>query len=60
LKLAPKQLDSWQGAANAVHRIYDVWGTVLSYEWTEGSAFPILISAGPDKTFATDDDVSNR
>jgi prepilin-type N-terminal cleavage/methylation domain-containing protein len=60
LKLGPQQLDRWQGAENAVHLIYDVWGTVLSYEWTEGSAFPILISAGPDKTFATDDDVSNR
>ena len=60
LKLPPKRLDQWQGAANAVHLIYDVWGTVLSYECVEGSAFPILLSAGPDKTFGTDDDVRNR
>jgi len=60
LKLAPKQLDRWQGAENSVHQIYDVWGTVLSYEWTEGSAYPILISAGPDKAFATADDITNR
>lgn len=60
LKLAPKQLDRWQGAQNFVHQIYDVWGTVPSYEWTEGSAYPILISAGPDKAFATPDDVTNR
>jgi len=60
LKLAPKQLDRWQGAQNVIHQIYDVWGTVLSYEWTEGSAYPILISAGPDKTFATADDLTNR
>jgi len=51
LKLAPKQLDPWQGAQNAVHQIYDVWGMVLSYEWTKGDAFPILTSAGPDKGF---------
>jgi len=60
LKLAPKQLDPWQGAENAVHLIYDVWGTELSYEWIEGNAFPILLSAGPDKTFANADDLSNR
>jgi len=60
LKLSPKQLDRWQGAQNAVHQIYDVWGTLLSYEWIKGNAYPILISAGPDKTFATVDDISNR
>ena len=60
LKLAPKQLDPWRGAQNAVHLIYDVWGTELSYEWIQGNAFPILISAGPDKVFASVDDVSNR
>jgi prepilin-type N-terminal cleavage/methylation domain-containing protein len=60
LKLAPKQLDPWQGAQNAVHLIYDVWGTELSYEWIKDNAFPILISAGPDKLFFSVDDVSNR
>jgi len=67
LKLAPKQLDPWQGAQNAVHLIYDVWGTVLSYEWTKGNAFPVLISGGPDREFAAQgresaavDDVTNR
>jgi prepilin-type N-terminal cleavage/methylation domain-containing protein len=60
LKLAPKQLDPWQGAENAVHLIYDVWGTELSYEWIKDNAFPILLSAGPDREFASADDVSNR
>ncbi len=60
LKLAPKQLDQWQGAQNAVHLIRDVWGTVLSYEWIKGNAFPVLISAGPDREFASVDDVNNR
>lgn len=40
--------------------IYDPWGTSLEYRYVTGNNFPTLISAGPDKTFGTADDMSNR
>ncbi len=40
--------------------IYDPWATALDYRYVAGDNFPRLISAGPDKTFGTKDDMSNR
>jgi len=40
--------------------IYDPWGTPLDYRYIAGENFPRLISAGPDKTFGTKDDITNR
>jgi len=40
--------------------IYDPWGTPLEYRYVTGDNFPRLISAGPDKTFGTKDDMSNK
>ena len=40
--------------------IYDPWATALEYRYVAGDNFPRLISAGPDKTFGTTDDMSNR
>ncbi len=40
--------------------IYDPWGTPLDYRYVAGNNFPVLVSAGPDKTFATADDMNNR
>ncbi len=40
--------------------IYDPWGTVLDYIYVPGDNFPELVSAGPDKTFGTADDISNK
>jgi type II secretory pathway pseudopilin PulG len=40
--------------------IYDSWGTPLDYQYIAGNNFPVLVSAGPDKTFGTADDMSNR
>ena len=33
----------------------DAWGTVLNYELDD--EFPVVISAGPDRTFGTPDDI---
>jgi len=45
-----------------VPEIYDLWGTVVDYRYNPGAgdSFPELISAGPDKTFDTGDDITNR
>ena len=48
------------GVTLGVYRIYDPWGTVLDYTYISGDNFPKLTSAGPDKTFDTDDDITNR
>jgi type II secretory pathway pseudopilin PulG len=37
-------------------RYVDSWRTYISYEYPDGTAFPILTSAGPDKNFATSSD----
>lgn len=41
-------------------QIYDPWGTPLDYRYILNDHFPLLVSAGPDKTFGTADDISNR
>ena len=41
-------------------QIHDPWGTVLDYRCVPSSNFPELMSAGPDKKFATTDDISSR
>lgn len=40
--------------------IYDPWGMPLDYRYNPGENFPTIISAGPDKTFGTADDVSSK
>jgi len=40
-------------------RFVDAWGMSIRYEYIDGTAFPILTSAGPDKEFNTPDDVVN-
>lgn len=41
-------------------RLYDMWGTPLDYRYLQGESFPQFISAGPDKLFQTEDDISSR
>ncbi len=41
-------------------RFIDAWGTSIRYEYTGGTAFPILSSAGPDEQFGTPDDVTSQ
>ncbi|MEJ2702959.1 MAG: type II secretion system protein [Sedimentisphaerales bacterium] len=40
--------------------VYDPWGTPLDYRYVAGQNFPLLVSAGPDKTFGTPDDIDNK
>ena len=47
-------------AAPPRYEIYDLWGTVIDYRYNPGDSFPELISAGPDKTPDTGDDITNR
>jgi len=46
--------------AQSVPEIHDPWGTPLDYCYVSGNNFPRLFSAGPDKTFGTKDDMSNK
>jgi prepilin-type N-terminal cleavage/methylation domain-containing protein len=48
------------GAVPPVPEIYDPWGTPLDYRYVTGDSFPELVSAGPDRTFGTADDITNR
>lgn len=47
-----------------IAEIRDPWGTVLDYVYEyadgKGDTFPELISAGPDRKFGTEDDISSR
>ena len=48
------------GAVPPVPEIYDPWETALDYRYVPGDNFPELVSAGPDKIFGNDDDLTNR
>lgn len=48
------------GAADTPPEFYDLWGMVLEYRYVQGDNFPLLLSAGPDRTFGTGDDVTSR
>ena len=40
---------------------YDAWGTVMDYRYAAaGDSYPLIVSAGPDKTFGSNDDITNR
>ena len=52
-------------------RVTDPWGTTLRYDYYDEKTgpppdpktkktFPVIISAGPDRLFGTDDDITNR
>ncbi len=43
-----------------VGRVLDPWGTVLDYRYGPDDDLPELISAGPDRQFGTEDDISSR
>ncbi|MBP7050093.1 MAG: type II secretion system protein [Phycisphaerae bacterium] len=60
-QLSPASLKSQEGLAD-VPELRDPWGTVLDYIYdpSAGDTFPELISAGEDKLFGTDDDISNK
>lgn len=59
-KLSKSSIENKYGTAETTAEIYDPWGTVLDYRYIPGDNFPLLISAGTDKTFGTADDISNK
>jgi prepilin-type N-terminal cleavage/methylation domain-containing protein len=46
--------------AGTAVEIYDPWGIPLDYRYRPGENFPVITSAGPDKTFGTADDMSSK
>jgi prepilin-type N-terminal cleavage/methylation domain-containing protein len=48
------------GIVPPIPEIYDPWGTPLDYRYAPGDNFPELISAGPDRIFGNNDDITNR
>ena len=56
-KVKDSLIENKYGTPDTPPEIYDPWGTVLDYRYTPGDNFPILISAGRDKTFGTNDDI---
>ena len=45
----------------ARYEIYDLWGTVVDYVYdAPDDTFPLLRSAGPDRSFGTPDDITNE
>ena len=59
-KLSHSSTNNKYGLAETAAEIYDPWGTALDYRYIAEDHFPLLVSAGPDKTFGTADDISNR
>jgi len=59
-KLSQSLVKNNYGTADSAFEIYDPWETSLDYRYIAGDNFPLLICAGPDKTFGTADDISNR
>ena len=59
-KLNQSSVKNNYGTVETALEIYDPWETALDYRYITGDNFPLLISAGPDKTFGTADDISNR
>jgi prepilin-type N-terminal cleavage/methylation domain-containing protein len=52
--------NKYENTETAVPEIYDPWGTPLDYLYIASDHFPLLVSAGPDKTFGTADDINNK
>lgn len=49
------------GAIPPIPELYDPWGKVLDYRYDVNTdTFPELVSAGPDRSFGSPDDISSR
>ena len=59
-KLDKSSIENKYGTSDTTAELYDPWGTVIDYRYISGENFPLLVSAGPDKTFGTADDINNR
>ncbi len=56
-KIKDSLIENKHGASDTPPEIYDPWGTTLDYIYNPGDNFPLLVSAGKDKTFGTNDDI---
>ena len=60
-KIDKKLIVDTEDPPDNFQEIADVWGTPMNYEYDpDVDNFPLIISAGPDKTFLTADDINNR
>jgi prepilin-type N-terminal cleavage/methylation domain-containing protein len=59
-KISRSAIDNKYENTEMVPEIYDPWGIPLDYQYIAGDHFPLLVSAGPDKTFGTADDINNK
>lgn len=52
----------WVQAVNNADAFLDPWGTLYRYQYSGTGVLekPVLISAGPDKRFGTEDDLSGQ
>lgn len=48
------------GAPDRFVEVYDPWDRPIDYEWSTEDGFPLLRSAGPDRSYQTGDDLTNR
>ena len=59
-KINDSLIENKYGTSDTLPEIYDPWGTALDYIYTPGDNFPLMISAGRDKNFETNDDISSK
>lgn len=63
-KIDKSLLENKYGASGTITgtsvEIYDPWGMPMDYRYGPDENFPVMISAGPDKTFGTADDMSSK
>jgi prepilin-type N-terminal cleavage/methylation domain-containing protein len=59
-RIAESLVKNRYGTVDTPPEIYDPWGMALDYIYVPGDNFPEFVSAGPDKTFGTADDISNK
>lgn len=52
----------WTQTFESDRALFDPWGTKIQYFYPgqQNPEFPELVSAGPDKTFGTEDDLSSQ
>lgn len=59
-KVSNRQIKNKYGDDGTWPEIYDPWKMPIDYRYTTDQTFPVLISAGPDRTFGNSDDISSK
>jgi len=52
----------WSATLDSEEKLYDPWETKYEYKYpgTKDPSIPEIISAGPDKQFGSEDDISSQ